>query len=177
MARRELIDRTHESVSRLARSFQQLMREQLSCGPVTVQQCYTLAALTGGPRTMKSLAADVGLHQSTLTRVIEKLERQELVGRERDKADQRTVWVALTGVGRETHARLDEQSKLLVGSLLDGVPADEQQAVVLGIEVLARVLDPHGEAFRNLLSNCCVPRDDDSERHGLRQSEAAHGTP
>ncbi|MFQ5351886.1 MAG: MarR family winged helix-turn-helix transcriptional regulator [Candidatus Binatia bacterium] len=160
MARRELIERTHRSVSRLARSFQQLMREQLSCGPVTVQQCYTLAALTQGPRTMKSLAADVGLHQSTLTRVVEKLERQGLLQRERDGNDQRTVRVALTDAGREMHAKLDAGSKLLVGHLLDGVSADEQNAVVTGLELLARVLDPHGDAFRDLLSRCCTPRDD-----------------
>lgn len=159
MARPELIESTYHSVSRLARSFQQLMREQLACGPVTVQQCYTLAALTQGPRTMKSLATDVGLHQSTLTRVVEKLERQELLRRERDASDQRTVWVTLSETGRETHAKLYAGSKLLVGALLDSVSADEQSAVVKGLEVLAGVLDPHGDSFRDLLSCCCAPAD------------------
>ena len=160
MARRELIEKTHESVSLLARSFQRLMREQLSCGPVTVQQCYTLAALVDGPRTMKTLATDVGLHQSTLTRVVEKLERQGLVRRERDADDQRTVRVALSQAGRRTHAKLDGESKRVIGALLDGVPKKERSSVVTGLEVLSRVLDPHSGAFRDLLCQCCAPREE-----------------
>jgi DNA-binding MarR family transcriptional regulator len=155
MARRELIERTHRSISRLARSFQQLMREQLSCGPVTVQQCHTLAALVGGPRTMKSLAAEVGLHQSTLTRVVEKLEHQELLRRERGGEDQRRVQVALTDAGRRTHALLDAESERIVGTLLDRVSKNEQAAVVKGLETLARVVDPNSAAFRDVLCQCC----------------------
>ncbi len=155
MARRELIERTHRSISRLARSFQQLMREQLSCGPVTVQQCYTLAALVDAPRTMKSLAAEVGLHQSTLTRVVEKLERQELLHRDRSGDDQRSVQVALTDAGRRTHALLDAESQRIVGTLLDRVSKDEQAAVVKGLETLARIVDPNSAAFCDVLCQCC----------------------
>ncbi len=157
MARSKLIERTQASVSCLARSFQQLMREQLSCGPITVQQCYTLAALTEGPRTMKLLAADVGQHQSTLTRVVEKLERLQFVKRERDEADQRTVHVILTDAGRETHAQLDGESKRMIGVLLDSIPKKEQGAIVAGLEALARILDPHCDTFRRLLGECCNP--------------------
>ena len=155
MARRKLVEKAHRSISRLARSFQQLMREQLSCGPVTVQQCYTLAALVEGPHTMKSLAAEVGLHQSTLTRVVEKLERQELLRRERGGDDQRSVQVVLTDAGRRIHALLDAESERIVGTLLDRISKDEQAAVVKGLEVLARVVDPNSAAFRDLLCQCC----------------------
>jgi DNA-binding MarR family transcriptional regulator len=61
------------------------MREQLFCGPVTVQQCYTLEALRDGPKSMSALAAEVALHQSTLTRIVEKLEKQNLLSRRHAK--------------------------------------------------------------------------------------------
>ena len=59
MASKQLVKRSRKSFTRLARFFNQLMREQLMCGPVTVQQCYTLEALTHGPLYMKDLAAEV----------------------------------------------------------------------------------------------------------------------
>ncbi len=151
MAGRRLTERANSAVSVLARSFQRLRREQLSCGPVTVQQCYTLSALADEPRSMKALAADVGLHQSTLTRVVEKLERQKLLRRRRNGDDQRTVQVELTDSGRRLQDKLQSESLCLVGALLDGMSKQEQDTVVKGLEVLARTLDPHGNAFRTLL--------------------------
>jgi DNA-binding MarR family transcriptional regulator len=102
MAQKQLVKRSRQSFTRLARFINQLMREQLGCGPVTVQQCYTLEALMDGPKSMKSLAAEVALHQSTLTRVVEKLEKQNLVQRRRLAHNQRSVEVQITEAGKRT---------------------------------------------------------------------------
>ena len=102
MAQKQLVQRSRQSFTRLARFFNQLMREQLTCGPVTVQQCYALEALVDGPRTMNELAAEVALHQSTLTRVVEKLEKQNLVQRRRLAHNQRSVEVRITEIGKKT---------------------------------------------------------------------------
>jgi len=104
MAQKKLVKRSRQSFTRLARFFNQLMREQLGCGPVTVQQCYTLEALADGPLSMKDLAGEVALHQSTLTRVVEKLEKQNLVQRTRKSDNQRSVEVRLTDAGKQTYA-------------------------------------------------------------------------
>ncbi len=155
MSTTELTRSAHRSVSRLARSFQQLMRRQMACGPVTVQQCYTLAALADGPRTMKALAAEVGLHQSTLTRVVEKLERQAFVQRQRGGEDQRSVRVVLSAAGRRLHDSLEKESLRTVSAILDRIAANDQPEVVRALELLATSLDPEGEDFRSLLSGCC----------------------
>jgi hypothetical protein len=42
MKHNQLVERSRHSFTRLARFINQLMRAQLFCGPVTVQQCYTL---------------------------------------------------------------------------------------------------------------------------------------
>ena len=61
MVEEQLVQRSRNSFTRLARFFNQLMREHLMCGPVTVQQCYTLEALVEGPKTMPP-AAFGGFH-------------------------------------------------------------------------------------------------------------------
>jgi DNA-binding MarR family transcriptional regulator len=90
------------------------MRAQFFCGPVTVQQCYTLEALNDGPKSMSALAAEVALHQSTLTRIVEKLEKQNLLVRRRKENNQRTVEVQITNAGKQVHALLEAQSSQMI---------------------------------------------------------------
>lgn len=154
MARKQLVQRSRNSFTRLARFFNQLMREQLMCGPVTVQQCYTLEALMDGPRIMNELAAEVALHQSTLTRVVEKLERQNLVQRRRLANNQRSVEVQITAAGKQTYLFLDEASSQMISDLLDQIPKERQVAIVEAMEELANLLNPRNETFQNLLKGC-----------------------
>jgi len=154
MERKQLVERSRQSFTRLARFINQLMRAQLFCGPVTVQQCYTLEALIGGPKSMNALAAEVALHQSTLTRIVEKLEKQNLLIRRRKENNQRTVEVKITEAGKQVHALLEKQSSQMISELLDLIPQSRQIAVVESMEELAKLLDPGNEAFQNLLKVC-----------------------
>jgi DNA-binding MarR family transcriptional regulator len=154
MERKQLVARSRQSFTRLARFINQLMREQLFCGPVTVQQCYTLEALIDGPKSMSALAAEVALHQSTLTRIVEKLEKQQLATRKRKENNQRTVEVQITEAGKQVHALLEEQSSQMISELLNLIPQSRQVAVVEAMEELANLLDPGNEAFQNLLKVC-----------------------
>ena len=154
MARNNLVQRSRQSFTRLARFINQLMREQLGCGPVTVQQCYTLEALVDGPKSMKSLAAEVAMHQSTLTRVVEKLEKQDMVRRRRPADNQRSVEVQITEAGEQTYNFLDEASSQMISQLLDLIPKNRQPVIVEAMEEFANLLDPRNEAFRKLLQTC-----------------------
>ncbi|MBW2408169.1 MAG: winged helix-turn-helix transcriptional regulator [Deltaproteobacteria bacterium] len=154
MSNTQLAERSYRSFTRLARFFNQLMRQQLFCGPVTVQQCYTLEALMDGPKSMNSLAAEVALHQSTLTRVVEKLEKQKFVTRVRKAENQRKVEVRITEEGRQTYLFLKNQSTQMISALLDLIPKERQAPVVESLEELARLLDPQNQAFRTLLEGC-----------------------
>ena len=152
----QLVERSYRSFTRLVRFFNQLMRQQLFCGPVTVQQCYTLEALMEGPKSMNTLAAEVALHQSTLTRVVEKLEKQNFVVRARKAENQRKVEVRITEDGRQTYLLLKKQSAQMISALLDLIPQERQAPVVESLEELAGLLDPQNQAFRALLKGCQV---------------------
>ena len=154
MERQQLIEKSRQSFTRLARFINQLMREQLFCGPVTVQQCYTLEALIDGPKSMSALAAEVALHQSTLTRIVEKLEKQNLLTRKRKENNQRRVEVQITEAGQQVHALLETQSSHMISELLDLIPKNRRVTVVESIEELTNLLDPENENFRNLLKVC-----------------------
>ena len=166
MERRQLVEKSRQSFTRLARFINQLMREQLFCGPVTVQQCYTLEALIDGPKSMSALAAEVALHQSTLTRIVDKLEKQNLLTRRRKQNNQRSVEVQITEAGKQLHGSLEEQSSQLISELLDLIPENRRVVVVESMEEFANLLDPGNEAFRNLLKDCrCGFSQEESEKN------------
>ena len=73
MKRSEQLRSLRKSFSRLERFFSLLMREQFSCCGATVQQWNCLEALLDGPKSMNALAAEVALHQSTVTRIVDEV--------------------------------------------------------------------------------------------------------
>ena len=60
-----------------------------------------------GPMIQRRLAAMLGIEAATLTRQLERLERDGLVARERAAGDHRAVLVRLTDQGRSLLQRLD----------------------------------------------------------------------
>ncbi len=149
--------RARRAFTGLARSVTRLMRDQLACGPVTVQQCYTLEALADGPLTMGRLAGRVGMHQSTLTRVVAKLEKLGYAERARDPENRRLVEVRITTAGSALYRTLDSECNRVVGGVLGLLSEDEREGLVAAVARVAEVLDPDAPAFRALLDGCCGP--------------------
>jgi DNA-binding MarR family transcriptional regulator len=143
------------SFTRLARFFSQLLREQLTCGPLTIQQFYTLEVLDGGPLPMRDLAGQAGMHQSTMSRVVDRLERDGYVARKRDSRKKRLVEVSLTGEGRKLYRYLDRECKGVTSELLESLPADRRKECVDALDILAKSVDPDNERFRTILRGCC----------------------
>ncbi len=153
--RLDFVLRGRKAFTRLARYINQLMREQLAGGPITVQQCYALEALAEGPLSMSELAAEVALHQSTLSRIVEKLEKQGFVKRTRKPENQRKVEVSITEHGRTTYEFLDSQCNEMISGLIDLIPQHKQMNHIETIEEVTRLLDPKSSPFQELLSECC----------------------
>lgn len=148
--------KARRAFTKLSRSINRLMRDQLSCGPVTIQQCYAMEALVDGPLPMGRLATRVGMHQSTLTRVVSKLEKLGFVERERDPGNQRKVEVRLTAEGADLYRGLDAECNRVVAGMLELFPEKEREDLVDTISRVADVLDPDAPAFRALLDGCCA---------------------
>ncbi|MHC4070932.1 MAG: MarR family winged helix-turn-helix transcriptional regulator [Planctomycetota bacterium] len=154
MERSEQIRSLLQSFSRLERFFSQLMREQFSCCGATVQQWNCLEVLLDGPKSMNALAAGVALHQSTVTRIVEKLEKQGLAGRTRKAGNQRSVEVRITESGRNMYMWMDGQCSQMTSDLLDLLPKGRQAAIVESMEEFSKLLDPSNQAFQEILKRC-----------------------
>jgi DNA-binding MarR family transcriptional regulator len=171
MERSKQIQSLRESFCRLERFFSQLMREQFSCCGATVQQWYCLEALVNGPKSMNALAAEVALHQSTVTRIVEKLEKQGFAVRSRRTGNQRSVEVRITESGRTMYMWMDGQCGQMTSDLLDLIPSERQALIVEAMEEFSSVLDPENQAFQEVLKRCCEQEEccDQKETKGDKQ--------
>jgi DNA-binding MarR family transcriptional regulator len=104
---------------------------------------------------MNRLADEVALHQSTLTRVVEKLEDRKLVVRERPVDDQRVVNVRLTDDGKNQYSQIDAASNHMIARVFALVDPAERAGAVRGLEVLCDLLDPRNARAQQIITGDC----------------------
>ena len=127
---------------RLIRILDLLNRDQVCCGDVTIQQCYTLCLLRQeGGKTMQQMADALGLALSTVTRNVDVLERRGAVVRERDLQDARLVHVRLTPAGRQLTEGLIASEAACCGQLLDLIPAERHEPLLLALADLLQAAE------------------------------------
>lgn len=103
---------------------------------IILQLIHKLDAATPG-----AIAKKASITQATVTSLIDKLERQELVTRRRDDADKRRVLIDITGKGRSALAQapdlLHDRFQERFAKLADW----EQSMIVTALERIASILD------------------------------------
>jgi DNA-binding MarR family transcriptional regulator len=98
----------------------QIAERRFEALPISFTQWMTLAALNGlGCVSASQLSAYLGHDMGALTRVVDELERQGLLRRERSVRDRRAVEIALTAAGR----RQAESGKRVLLELLNALVA------------------------------------------------------
>jgi DNA-binding MarR family transcriptional regulator len=87
-----------------------------------------------------TLAAAVGIGQSSMTELVQRLERQGLLTRVEDPADGRAALSTITDAGR---ALLDDQRRGRhdrVVELLTGLPAEDEATLTLAMHVALPII-------------------------------------
>jgi DNA-binding MarR family transcriptional regulator len=93
-----------------------------------------------GPLAQKDLAGALGLQKSTVSRLVDQLEANDLVARVPSPADQRSVHVVLTPNGKRRAARLATARRALFERLLEGLGARDRRTVIDGLSRLEAVV-------------------------------------
>lgn len=106
---------------------------------ITLTQLSVLRLLRGGPQTVGRLGTEVGLSPASVTRLVDRLERRNLVSRSRDAVDRRRVDVSLTLDGE----RLLGRSKVFRGSdihlAVEAMPADDRKRMTAALRRLVEL--------------------------------------
>ncbi|MDY7227642.1 MarR family winged helix-turn-helix transcriptional regulator [Hyalangium rubrum] len=99
-----------------------------------------------GALTMGELARRLGVTEKTVTGVVDRLEREGHVQRERITGDRRVVHCRLTPAGQETYQKLDGFLLEAVGQVLGLLDGGDREALFRIIEKITRRLDSPSEA-------------------------------
>ena len=91
---------------------------------------------TDGPLTMGALARAVGVTEKTITGMVDRLQRDELVHRERDPADRRVVHARLGPRGAALYRRIDAGIDSKLTKLLGLLEASDRRHLVRMVEKL-----------------------------------------
>jgi DNA-binding MarR family transcriptional regulator len=115
----------------------QLLAARLAQPELTGSEQNVLAVLADRrPRAAGELAAETGTRPTTLTSVLDRLERKGLLVREPDEADRRSLRIVLTAAGRRTAAAVQSAVRELERTALASVSAED----VAGFHAVARAL-------------------------------------
>jgi DNA-binding MarR family transcriptional regulator len=121
---------THHTLHALAASLADL--------ELTSSEINTLANLADRrPRNVRELSADTGTRSTTLTGVLDRLERRGYLRRELDASDRRSFRLALTAEGQAVAARVRRAVTALERGALAGVTARQlagYHAVIAALE-------------------------------------------
>ena len=123
--------RAYVKLMRASRSVQARIEPALAARGLTPTQLGVLEALLHkGAMTHRELGRKVLTSAGNMTDVVDKLERRELVRRERDRADRRAVRVELTEAGRALIEPLFPRHAADIARAMAGLPIEE--LLVLG---------------------------------------------
>lgn len=114
----EAVAETMESLRRILKSLQDYSQSVLSHFGVTSPQLWVLKTLAqDGDLTLGDLSKRMSVHPSTITRVVDRLEKKGYVIRIRNQRDRRLVKVQLTPKGVELAKRAPNpmQGKMIYG--------------------------------------------------------------
>ena len=167
------------AVRALVRRFSISERADVACCGVTVAQAATLEALRAeGPLRLGALGRQLGITPSTLTRNVDRLEHSGLVTRVPDPEDQRASRLSLTTAGRKAAAVLERQEEAFARGVLERLPAERRQAVMMAMGELLRAVREATEAccpgaFDHLMKD--FPQAPACERRGNDEDEGCRG--
>jgi MarR family transcriptional regulator, organic hydroperoxide resistance regulator len=128
------------ALQRAAHATLQVLAAELVDLDLTASEINALANLADGRgRTVSELGAAVGARPTTLTSVLDRLERRGHITRGARPGDRRAVLIELTPAGRRTAATIRQAVAGLEHRALGGLPADVITALRAGLQALTEV--------------------------------------
>ena len=126
----------------IIRSTDMQVKEISSRTGLTPPQLMVMQTLReNGQLTSGELAKEMVLTQATVTSILDRLEKKELVARERGTDDKRKVWVSLTDEGSDLMKGAPTTQQDIFLRHFDDIQDWEQSMVVAGLERVAFMLN------------------------------------
>jgi DNA-binding MarR family transcriptional regulator len=126
---------------KLTKTYQMLMtREWARCG-LTLPQMIVLREISQGPKTIGQISQSVDLSYSTISGIIDRLERNQLVERVRDENDRRVIWIRKTRKIEEMMGQVSFLNEAYYAEMLEGITGEQMDAIISTLQVLIGIIE------------------------------------
>jgi DNA-binding MarR family transcriptional regulator len=134
----ELPDDLQHRFVAFVRAFGLHRPEQTPCGaPVAVSEAHALSVIDErGPLSQNDLAHHLELAKSTVSRMVDQLERRGWVQRGTSDADGRRRLVELTAEGEKVAGEIAHRRRARLADLLERIPEGDRAAVLGALDTL-----------------------------------------
>ncbi len=137
-----------ESISKiinLTRNFNKSMRHKfhhsIQDSGFTLPQISVISMLEKhGKQKVSELSLKMGLSDSTVSGILDRLEQKEIIKRERTKDDRRVVKISLTGKSQKFCEDFRQKKEEYFTQQLKSLSEQEIKDIIKGLEILNRVL-------------------------------------
>lgn len=128
-------------LKRLNKTFTTMATKELSKYGLTVPQLMIIRQIHCDPKTIGQLSKAVDLSYSTVSGIIDRLEREQLVERVRDVKDRRVVWIQKTEKITELFAKVDFFSEEFYKRIFHGFSDEDLDGIIYSMETLITKLE------------------------------------
>lgn len=130
----------HQGLLEIKRAYRFQDRDRICCYDISVTQCWAMRELEAlQAATLNQLAAALLLDKSTVSRVVDALERKGYLTRRRHPDDGRAILLELTDPGRDLLERIEAELLERERELLTELEPEARAAVVRTLGRLAEL--------------------------------------
>jgi len=135
------IEKFRKMLRHIQRELMELFRNDAQCCGISTAQCHAMIELgNSGKTAISTLAGELGLDKSTLSRTIDSLVRQGLVLRNTNDDDRRFMTIELSASGMNFNKLLNEKYNRIFREALEDIPEEDQSKLLEAMELFITVL-------------------------------------
>ena len=131
---------------RVTQHMSQQFRSHFGRLNLTFPQALVLTVLgEDGPLPISALAERTGSANSTVSGIVDRLEKLDLARRERSEADRRVIYVTATDKYKELRRKAETNVSGYISSLMDSMEPGDRELVFSALEKLDEALVKRGQ--------------------------------
>lgn len=128
-------------LKKLNKLFEHIIYRELAQFGLTAPQIMVLRQICSEPKTIGQISKCVDLSYSTVSGIIDRLERQHFVARVRDTQDRRVVWIKKTDKMEEIKKQVPAFQDHYYTQLFQGLTETEMDHIVNSLQILITQLE------------------------------------
>lgn len=142
------IDNISENLYILHHLLNRAINREIACCDLTIPQVNVLRTLIQEDGlSLKELSKRVGLKHSTVSGIVDRLEKRELLTRETNLNDKRNIRICLTDLVREHKDSFTPQLFQQTTKKLESLSIEEQLKVLDSLKILNEIFEKEKDVF------------------------------